>query len=432
MLKKITPFILIAFTALFTACSTTSSPLIEKAQNSIVAEDYDAAITAANQFIELQPNNPIGYYYLGTALGQKGQSQDPPSEGTTYFEQMNEAYQQAQTLAEGAEEVPDEINRIESVQSSFWRLAHNTSVKLINVDSVRNAYDNPDQRALAYITNAIVIQPTHAISYRVKAILSGRTQKFAEAAEAQKKFIGMADSVSVTNYRVLVQYYRQAEQIDKAESALLEAQKQFPEDLQLIALLADVYTQQGETQKALDLVKTLVEKEPNNPQYRLSYGSRILIASSKIQDKYEDNVEQIFKQERDESTDNSQKVQALRQKNEQFRSQIIELQENAIEQFKKVLEYRPDDATAYHNLGVIYQNRAALYYDLRNLADSDADAAKYDEQADGFFEEARKYYERAVEIDPDNKSYWRSLYTVYINLGLDEKAKEAAQKAGIN
>jgi len=43
-----------------------------------------------------------------------------------------------------------------------------------------------------------------------------------------------------------------------------------------------------------------------------------------------------------------------------------------------------------------------------------------------------KYYEIAAEIDPDNQEYWKNLFSIYTALGMDQKAEEAMQKAGMN
>lgn len=42
-----------------------------------------------------------------------------------------------------------------------------------------------------------------------------------------------------------------------------------------------------------------------------------------------------------------------------------------------------------------------------------------------------KNYEKATEIEPDNQSYWRSLFQVYTSLGMNEKAEAAMEKAGM-
>ncbi len=438
MYKKIISFFLAALMAGFIACSGTTNSLIEEAQTNITQQNYEAAIAATDSFIQQMPQNPLGYYYKGVALGQKGQAQEAPPEGTPFFKQMNEAFQQSKHLAAQAEETPEEISRIGNVKTGFWRVAHNRGVQLLQSDSLRNTVQNPMQRALAFFNNAAIIQPDSAVTYRAKAIVSGNLQQYAQAAEAQQKFINLSDSVSVRNYLVLAQYYRRAEMPNEGLQVLLEAQKEFPDNTRINAFLVDAYTQTGDSEKAIALVRELVEQNPDNPQYRLSLGSRILISAANLQDSYEQNVNQIFELQRqlgnvsgNEDQHIQQQIETLRQKNQQLRNEIIQLQNEAEEQFKLVLQYRPDDATAYHNLGVIYQNRAALYYDLRNLAQERAQSRQYDQQADDLLREALTYYERAAEIEPDNTQYWRKLYVVYTTLGLDEQANQAAQKAGI-
>ncbi len=437
MFKKIIPLFFIALTVGIIGCSSTS-PLVEKAETNITGKNYEAAITAAEQLIQKKPNNPLGYYYLGVALGQKAQAQEPPSEGAPLFKRMNEAFQQAKELASQLEEAPEQINRIDNVQTGFWRLAYNKGVTLIQNDSLRSTFEQPFERSLAFLNNAVIIQPEHAINYQAIAIVSGTLQEYAQAAEAQKKYLNRADSVSVRNHLVLAQYYRRADMPEEALQALLKTQEKYPQNTKVLAFLADAYTQLGNYEKAITLVEELVERNPENPQYHLSLGSRILISSSKLQDKYEANVDQIFRLQRklsdvsgSEAQQIKQQIEALRQENTELAQEIRRLQDRAEEQFKLVLQYRPDDAQAYNNLGVVYQNRAALYYDLRNLATTRAEAEKYDRLADDLLREAMNYYEHAVQLDPDNKEYWRSLYVVYTNLGLDEKANEAAQKAGI-
>lgn len=437
MIKKIIPFCLLAFTVGFMACSS-SGQLAEKVQTNITNKKYDAAINAADTMIQRKPKSPIGYYYKGVALGQKAQAQEPPSEGTPFFKEMDGAFSKAKEVASNAKKVPDEIKRIPSVRKSFWRVAHNKGIKLLQNDSLRKTFEQPMQRSLAFLNNARIADPGHAVTYQAIAIVSGRTKNYKKAAKAQKKFISMADSLTVRNYLVLTQYYRRADMPEAGLKALEEAQNKYPDNSKITAFLADTYTQLGKTKKAIALVEKLVEQNPENPQYHLSLGSRILISSSKLQDKYEDNVNKIFELQRkignassSEAEQIKQKVESLKQKNTELANEIRDFQDRAEEQFKLVLKYRPDDATAYNNIGVIYQNRAALYYDLRNLAQSKSKAKEYDSKADSLLKEAVEYYKKAVEIEPNNKKYWRSLYIVYTNLGKDKKANKAARKAGI-
>ncbi|MDX1618236.1 MAG: tetratricopeptide repeat-containing protein, partial [Balneolaceae bacterium] len=126
-----------------------------------------------------------------------------------------------------------------------------------------------------------------------------------------------------------------------------------------------------------------------------------------------------------------QQVNTLRQRTQQLQKEIGSLTDNAIAELETVLEYRPDDASAYNTLGIIYQNKASALFEERNQTTDNQKAAALDKQAREQLRQAMNYYEKAASIDPDNKEYWQSLYRVYVALGMDEKAKEAEKKAGL-
>ncbi|MDZ7717125.1 MAG: hypothetical protein U5J95_13030 [Balneolaceae bacterium] len=71
---------------------------------------------------------------------------------------------------------------------------------------------------------------------------------------------------------------------------------------------------------------------------------------------------------------------------------------------------------------------ASNLFDERNRTDDIDEAAKIDEKGKEILRESMKYYETAVEADPDNKEYWRSLFNIYVTLGMDEKADEAMKR----
>ncbi|MDX1671665.1 MAG: tetratricopeptide repeat protein, partial [Balneolaceae bacterium] len=115
-----------------------------------------------------------------------------------------------------------------------------------------------------------------------------------------------------------------------------------------------------------------------------------------------------------------------------LQSSISELTNQAEEKLKTVIEYRPNDANAYNTLGIIYQNKAATLFEERNLTEDNKKAKQLDQKARDMLRQAMKYYENATEIDPDNKEYWQALFRVYTTLGMDQKAKEAMKKAGLD
>ena len=127
MIKNIIPLLIACLLSGFVMSCSSSSPLVDEAESNLKNENYDAALAAANKSIQQNPQNALGYYYKGAALGQKGQAQESPSEAEQYYKQMKEAFEKARQVASNAEEAPDEIERIPAIINSIWRTEHNTA-----------------------------------------------------------------------------------------------------------------------------------------------------------------------------------------------------------------------------------------------------------------------------------------------------------------
>lgn len=58
-------------------------------------------------------------------------------------------------------------------------------------------------------------------------------------------------------------------------------------------------------------------------------------------------------------------------------------------------------------------------------------AQNLDKKGRDHLKQAMEYYEEAAEIRPDATDVWKSLFSIYTTLGMDQKAREAMKKAGI-
>lgn len=98
--------------------------------------------------------------------------------------------------------------------------------------------------------------------------------------------------------------------------------------------------------------------------------------------------------------------------------------EEAIKNFKKAIELKPDYGDAYTNIGAAYVNKANPIIEEMNKNLSDFD--KYDElqaQQLALYKEALPYYEKAYELDKGNVSTVQTLLGLYENLEMSDKAK---------
>ena len=439
MFKKLTSFFLLCLTAgLMISCSS-SDPLISEAQSGIENQDYDVTLSAAEKYIEQNPQSPLGYYYKGVALGSKGQEVESPEEATSYYKDMKQNFSKAKELASGMEEAPDQINRIDAVEKSIWRSEHNTAVEFASDDSVMQTVENPYQESLAHLENALVVQPEDTLSLGVYAQVNGMQGNYLKAAEAQKKYIERLDNPEAKKYLLLAQYYRNGDKPEEAIAVLENARETYPENTQIVEILSDSYSQAGESEKAIAMVEDLVEQDPSNTRYRLSLGTQIYQGALEYQNKFDENVDTIFDLQQkmrnasgSEQQEFQQQIEDLKAENKELVQKMTDQTERAVENLNAVVENDPENTSAYNTLGVIYQNKAAVYFDLRNLVTNDEQRiSELDKQAREQLKQAMTNYEKAAELNPDDPKYWRSLYQVYVALGMDEKAKEAEKKAGM-
>ena len=125
------------------------------------------------------------------------------------------------------------------------------------------------------------------------------------------------------------------------------------------------------------------------------------------------------------------RVNELNAINEELREQIDMLTKRAEEALVAAAEIEPNNPMIFNTLGVVYQNKAAALFDLRNNTVDNDEAMSLDELAKAEATLAMENYERAAELDPENPSYWESLFRIYTSLGMLEEAEAAMEKAGM-
>lgn len=431
MLTKKLPYLFITLLiGVLVGCGS-SNPLADKAEANLKDQNYQAALDAAKQAIQTYPNKPLGYYYKAVALGQIADMKENPEESAELYKQMNEAFAKAKELASTAEEVPEEINRIDAVRNVLWQQEHNRAVNLVTKDSLKQSVPNYLEKSVQHLENATIIQPDSALSWQVLSQVAAMNQNFEQAAQAQEHYFTMVPDTAITvnDYMRLASYYYQLDKQQKVLEVFQNAVKQYPKNEKIVSNLADAYSRTGDSDKAIATVERLVEQFPENAQYHLVLGSQIYQRALQFSDSVAANRKKI--NELKQNGDNADKIAQLEQQNKQLEAQMAQLTDRAEKELKAALQYRPDDAAAYNTLGIIYQNKAKSVFDERNRTVDNQKAAQLDARGEELLRTAMKYYEHAAQIDPDNQSYWRSLFSIYTALGMDEQAREAMEKAGI-
>ena len=423
---------------LFWACET-SNPLVNDVQVDLVTGNFDAALETVNTALAEDSSNYVAHYYKGIVLASQAFEMQPPGSRLSVYDNARSSFDTAKSLMQEQPETPSELEELNNSVVSFWADEYNMGVNIQNDDSLFNATENPYESSLAHLQNAAAINPDSSMTFQVISSTHFQLDQVDQAIENYETAMSLLDEPAPEDYEYLISLYLYQNQYEEAIELSEEGRERYPEESMFVQFLADAYIQAGERDRAISLVEELIENEPENPQYRRVLGTQVYQSVERISNEVSTLYEELFelrqaaRNQRGQELEQTQsEIEALESEIEAQEQEIDELSEISIREMSKVVELVPDDESANFILGIIYQNRAANLFERRNNTTDNEQAAEYDERAKENLEQARQYYERAAEINPDNPENWQSLFQVYTALGMEEEAEEAMQKAGMD
>ncbi len=429
MKKHISSLFAALFIVIFAANCTPDDPLISPIKSGINSQDYDAAIIAADSAIIKEPSNPLGYYYKAVILGKMAEAEQVITDRKPIYSEMRSNLETAEELFDAQEKPSVEIAEVTPLILNTWGNEHNEGIKYATDDSVMATVDNPLELSIAHLVNATTINPDSVLSFDVLAQIYYMNQDYVSAAEAITTAMELQETPPASEYDRLGSYYFLSDQPDKAVAAMREGLEIYPDSVSLVQKLADGLFQIDRTEEALEVMNGLVETDPYNARYYLVIGSRVYQRVLTLSDQYTENSDKIFELQRNDGDE--AEINALEAENEALDAQITELTDTAEEALLKSAELDDTIPATFNTLGVLYQNKSAGLFEKRNNTVDNDEAARYDELARDEARKAMVNYEKAAELDPDNTTYWSSLFRIYTLLDMREEAEAAMEKAGM-
>lgn len=417
-------------------------PNIESAKLNLNRGDYDQVISAADAALVTNPQNALGHYYRAIGLSEKGKAK-PVDQREDDYTKSREAFDRAEELFEEQGQTSNEREFIPIQIIQIWGEEYNGAVTLI-VPEEGEPTERGLQRSVHHLRNAIAIEPDSLQALDVLAEVYYMTGELQPAITTMELAIEQTPDPEPYRYLRLTYFHNQNGDHDAALEALASARENFSDDIEVAQELANAYLLMGDVDNALIVVRELIERNPDNAQYRLVFGTQIyqlvLDMGDELREKYSslnDNTRELRTEQRKPRPDAATvsrlqtEISAAEQRIDKLNTEIDDLTQQAEDELVVAAELAPDEDIAFNTLGVIYQNRAANIFDQRNITE-DLDAADaLDRQARDMLRKSLPYYERAAEINPDNTDYWMSLFRIYTTLGITDKALEAQEKSGI-
>lgn len=420
--------------ALFLYSCSASNPNIESAKLNVQHKDYQKALSSLDKAIAQDSTDAEAYYYKGYVYSKMA-DEDSLDQRVEDYKKMHQNYKKATQLFKSQGKAgTKELTLMRMSTVNMWTHEHNAAVHLAANDSTRKAGDL--KKAVDHLQNAIAISPDSMISYEVLAEVYDMQGNAGKAENVLNEILQKSSKPPVNDYLRLAQFYQKNKKYENSIAVLKKAKSNYPDNVKITQSLANNYLAMNDDKNAIATVKTLISSDSSNVQYRLVYGTELYKMAMTMNDTLTNRYNRIFNLQQKQQNNNNKEYQSqisqLENSNQQLASNIEDLTNQAKNQLEYVINKRPNDPTAYNTMGVIYQNKAAALFQMRNNTNDLKKADSLDAAAKKVLNEALPFYQKAAKLDPNNQNYWQSLFRVYTALGMKQKAQEAMKKAGLN
>ncbi|MBE2281248.1 MAG: tetratricopeptide repeat protein [Ignavibacteriaceae bacterium] len=378
-LLSVTMLLVISFIFTGYQCSSTE---ITSARLYIQQKNYEKALEVIEKEISKNPKSDEGYYLKGLAYF----SLENLPEMVTAFDKSLQISKKFQA-------------EIEDIKLRAWVDSFNKGVALVkrgaqtqDQDSAKVFYD----LAISSFESAALIEPDSSDAYNNIAIVYINQKKYQEAIEPYKKslqlnptedahiklaelyyVLGVGHKNKFDNERASRDSVEAYKYFNSSIDVLEQGYKSYPKSVDIIKLLAELYSQTQQTTKGIATFKSAVDYNPDNAEYRFYYGYFLLTVGQ-----YSDAVNEL---------------------------------EKARQLDPKDTDILYTEAVAYFNWGI------ALRQEAEKLE-------KESPEANDKFNKAREILEDLIALKNDQAKYFNLAGKVYSLLGMTAEATAAFEK----
>lgn len=384
--------LLLAGVLLFTASYAQKGNVV-KAESLLNKGDVAGAKAEIDVAVTIEKNASKSKTFLtkGKIYKAIATSEDPAVSGlmdtNKAIAEASEALKKAMTMeSEGSVN----YNFAEYEVEDFWSKFLNTGGEVYGEEDYNGAYEN--------FYKASLIKPTDSLTLFYAGVAAQQAEMTDEAMKMYYKLIDQ-DDANEDIYSTMVYLERSEKKNDAKALALLEKAKvAFPDNADFMREEINILIAMKKGPEAIEKLKGAIEKEPDNASLYLNLA--VLYDNLSVQT---------------EADGNAAETQDL----------IAKAQTN----YEKALAIEPGNYVGNFNLGVIWVNRAKVYYDKARAMDLKTyqkEGGKLVEEGDKVLTKSLPYLEAAHVAEPEDCSVMGPLMSVYTQLKKNAKAEEIA------
>jgi tetratricopeptide (TPR) repeat protein len=343
------------------------------AQNLLNDGQTDAALEQYKVIADANPEDAQTYLKMAEIYRRNGK-----------FDLALENLKKAESMVQDSIEVPYNIAAVYQAQGRYDEAAKVLQDLLDKTEKKDGTYSQGEKN------NRAVFLERLGTVYRDE-------QSYQQAVDTFRKMLALGDENAVRGYQQIIDTYRESKQWSQATAVAKEAHQKLPNDKGLRMVYASQLADSGQTDQAIQDVKSLLKGGPEDREVYITLGQMY------TRMKRFDDAQAAFQKADELSTkaDDKEYVDFLRGSSYE-REKKYDLAE---QMFRKVLASDPQNAMTLNYLGYM-------------LADN---GTKLDE--------AISMIKKAVDLDPANGAYLDSLGWAYFKQGKYDQAEEQLTRA---
>lgn len=273
----------------------------------------------------------------------------------------------------------------EDIVGAPENLRPNSVIKLKNVtfDKAIRQYEEDDyEMAYEFFNLASKIDPADTTLMYNSGFLANDLGRFEEAKRHYSALLDIDEYNKRNAYYSLIQILTvEDKDTEGAYDMVLRAKEDYPTDKDLAAIEIQLLLQMDRLDEAMTSIQTELQKDPNN--------SALLLRSGYLKEKSGD-------------------------------------MDGALADYKKSVEADPEFYDGNYYAGALLIEKAKMTLDKLNEM-SDAEWEKMSDsvgaEANGYYEDAAKYFENSLKLKSDDTNTMELLYTIFTRLQNEEKAE---------
>jgi len=376
---RITSLVLVI--GLFFGCASNQPSFSELKESGF----FEEALLEINTALQESPGDAGLHLEKAKLLGEWALSKAPELREQDYQEMVNSIGNALE-----ASSAPNIRMASDSLKSRYWSQEHDDAIAL---SSPKSESKNLEQ-ALIHFQNALTIDSGKASTYRSKAVTEYELGNTSDALNTLRTAIAIIENPPSHLYEDIGLLYLESGNIDDAIANYEQAGIDIIENKNIAFKIVNHYLNNGQQEKAMELLEVLVNEYPDNADLRNVYGTELYHISSEVITKLKEAYQQ----------NDSVLVSQLR----------VEVEGNAeLAEENLSLAYSSDSSNVNYaeSIAVFYNNLSAEYLELSTLA-FEEHQPYFINKAETIGELAIRYYQQLLSLKPSDQSIQKKLLTL--------------------